>query len=207
MTNGQFISEEGNMVSKLEKNKLLKENKLYNAAYDLFTSHGINETSISDIAKHAGVGKGTFYLYFKDKYDILDRIIFKKSSDVLVYAVNETHLNVFEHFEDEVIFFINVILDFLEQDRLLLKLIHKNLSWGVLKKAKEDYEEINLIYHMFTKGLKDLGISEAEIDHTIYIVIELTGSVAYNTIILEEPSSLETMKPFLFDTIKRIIRR
>ncbi|MGY6079942.1 hypothetical protein ACK2VE_04285 [Erysipelothrix rhusiopathiae] len=60
---------------------------------------------------------------------------------------------------------------------------------------------------MFTKGLKDLGISEAEIDHTIYIVIELTGSVAYNTIILEEPSSLETMKPFLFDTIKRIIRR
>ena len=36
----------------------------------LFTTKGINSTAISDIVEKAGVAKGTFYLYFKDKYDI-----------------------------------------------------------------------------------------------------------------------------------------
>lgn len=195
------------MVSKLEKNKIMKENRLYSAAYTLFTRHGINDTSISDIAKEAGVGKGTFYLYFKDKYDILDRIIFRKSSDVLAHAISETRKNTFTHFEDEVIFFVDVIVDFLAEDRLLLKLIHKNLSWGVLRRAKEDFEEVDAIYQMFSKGLHNLGFSHEEINNTIYIILELTGSIAFNSIIYEEPTRIDTMKPFLFDTIKRIIRR
>lgn len=37
------------------------------AAFALFTQKGINDTSISDIAKKANMAKGTFYLYFKDK--------------------------------------------------------------------------------------------------------------------------------------------
>ena len=47
-----------------------KENKLMEKALKLFTEKGVNNTSIQDIADEAGVGKGTFYLYFKDKYDI-----------------------------------------------------------------------------------------------------------------------------------------
>lgn len=76
----------------LEK-KLLKEKKLYEAAYELFITKGINDTSIDDIVKKAGVAKGTFYLYFKNKYDIIDRIIIKKSlgiiKEALKYTMNE----------------------------------------------------------------------------------------------------------------------
>ena len=52
-----------------------KENKLMEKALKLFTEKGVNNTSIQDIADEAGVGKGTFYLYFKDKYDIRDKVI------------------------------------------------------------------------------------------------------------------------------------
>ena len=45
-------------------NKLEKENKLLNTAFKLFTQKGVDNTSIQDIADNAGVGKGTFYLYF-----------------------------------------------------------------------------------------------------------------------------------------------
>ena len=48
---------------------------LFQSAYDLFLNQGIEKTSISDIAKKAGVAKGTFYLYFADKYEIRDRLI------------------------------------------------------------------------------------------------------------------------------------
>ena len=43
-----------------------KENRLLATAFDLFTKKGVNNTSIQDIADSAGVGKGAFYLYFKD---------------------------------------------------------------------------------------------------------------------------------------------
>ena len=42
------------MVSKVEINKKKKENSLYEAAYDLFTTKGIHDTAISDIVKKAG---------------------------------------------------------------------------------------------------------------------------------------------------------
>ncbi len=56
-------------------NKLEKENKLLSTAFKLFTQKGVDNTSIQDIADNAGVGKGTFYLYFKDKYEIRDKVI------------------------------------------------------------------------------------------------------------------------------------
>ena len=71
------------MTTKIEINKRQKENSLYDAAYELFITKGINNTAISDIVKHAGVGKGTFYLYFKNKHDILDKIIIRKSYEIL----------------------------------------------------------------------------------------------------------------------------
>ena len=58
-------------MGKLDVKKKLKHESLLNTAFDLFTSQGIYKTSISDIVKKAGVAKGTFYLYFTDKYDLI----------------------------------------------------------------------------------------------------------------------------------------
>ncbi len=41
------------------------------AAIPLFASKGIVQTSIDEIAKNAGVAKGTVYLYFKNKEEII----------------------------------------------------------------------------------------------------------------------------------------
>ena len=64
-----------------------KENRLLATAFDLFTKKGVNNTSIQDIADSAGVGKGTFYLYFKDKYDIRDKVIANCSSKLFSDAL------------------------------------------------------------------------------------------------------------------------
>ena len=57
-------------MSKLEVNKKKKKDALFHTAFELFTTKGLTKTTISDIADQAGVAKGTFYLYFKDKYPI-----------------------------------------------------------------------------------------------------------------------------------------
>ena len=57
-------------MGKVDTNKKLKENSLLKTAFEFFTTKGFSKTSITDIVSKAGVAKGTFYLYFKDKYDI-----------------------------------------------------------------------------------------------------------------------------------------
>lgn len=52
-------------MGKIELNKLQKQTSLLNTAYELFTTKGVNKTSIAEISKAAGIAKGTFYLYFK----------------------------------------------------------------------------------------------------------------------------------------------
>ncbi|WIV13910.1 TetR/AcrR family transcriptional regulator [Proteiniborus sp. MB09-C3] len=192
-------------MSKVENNKKQKESSLYDAAYNLFTTKGINDTAISDIVKKAGVAKGTFYLYFKDKYDILDRIILNKSAHVLSKAINQTKVMAFENFEEELLYFIDYIIEYFKSERLMLKLIYKNLSWGVFKKAYKDYEEVYEIYSMFERGYEKTQLSKNEIEKMLFMIIELTGSVCYSSIILKEPDDIDEMKPILFDTIKKII--
>ena len=67
-------------MGKIELNKLQKQTSLLNTAYELFTTKGVNKTSIAEISKAAGIAKGTFYLYFKDKYDIRNKLISHESS-------------------------------------------------------------------------------------------------------------------------------
>ena len=192
------------MASKVEKNKKQKETSLFQAGYDLFTTKGINDTAISDIVKKAGVAKGTFYLYFKDKYDLLDRIVLNKSAQVLCEAIKYNNLMEFDSFEDELLSFVNYIIEYFKKDKLLLKLIYKDLSWGTFKKASNDYGEIRDIYKMFEREYKD-HLSTEDIQNLLFIIIELTGSVCYSAIILEEPGNIDEIKPVLFDTIRKII--
>lgn len=48
-----------------------KREAILHAAWDLIRHYGYSKTTIDDIAKKAGVGKGTVYLYFKSKTDIM----------------------------------------------------------------------------------------------------------------------------------------
>ena len=73
-------------MGKLESNKKKKEDALYNTAFELFTTKGTNKTTISDIVEKAGVAKGTFYLYFKDKYDIRNKLASPKTQDLFFAA-------------------------------------------------------------------------------------------------------------------------
>lgn len=193
------------MLSKVEKNKRAKEESLYEAAYQLFVTKGINETAISDIVKKAGVGKGTFYLYFKDKYDILDKIILDKSALVLSEAIRETSERIYQDPVDEVIFFVDYIIEYLKENKLLLKLMYKNLSWGVFKKAYEDYDEIYSITNMFERVYLGSNIAVEEIRRRLFMIIELTGSVTYSCIVLKEPDDIDKMKASLFNMIRRMI--
>lgn len=51
-----------------------KEQAILDAARGLFLHYGFKKTSVDDIAREAGIAKGTVYLYFKNKQEILGRL-------------------------------------------------------------------------------------------------------------------------------------
>ncbi|MGH4049786.1 MAG: TetR/AcrR family transcriptional regulator [Clostridium sp.] len=198
-----------NKQSKSEINKLKKQKNLYDAAYELFTTKGVNDTAINDIVKKAGVAKGTFYLYFKDKYHIIDLIILKKSSKVLKEAIEVSMNKDFIEFNDKVIFFVDYIIEYLRSDKRLLRLIYKNLSWGIYRKfiaEPLEYDEMKKIAKVFMDNIVSETMCINEAEKTLFMIIELTGSVCYSSIILEEPDTIDNMKPVLFKTIKKMLQ-
>ena len=64
--NGSFFTK-GVVMTKVDMKKNKKRQDILDAAYELFTTKGFSNTTIMNIALKAGVGKGTFYLYFDSK--------------------------------------------------------------------------------------------------------------------------------------------
>lgn len=122
-------------MGKLEENKKRKKDAIVNSAFTLFIQNGINDTSIADIMKKAELAKGTFYLYFKDKYEVRDYLIRKKAANIFQkaqLALEETDLN---DFEERIIFMVDNILNQLNDNKELMRFISKNLSWGIFRHA------------------------------------------------------------------------
>lgn len=53
------------------------------AAQELFSRYGYERTSIDDIAQHLGIGKGSVYLDFRTKEDILVALLTRHANNVL----------------------------------------------------------------------------------------------------------------------------
>ena len=81
------------MKSKVLENKRNKETALLNSAFDLFTKKDIHSVTVQDIVKKADVAKGTFYLYFKDKYQIRDVLIQKEAARLFQEAREKLEKN------------------------------------------------------------------------------------------------------------------
>ena len=192
------------MISKTEEKKQLKRENLLAAAYTLFVQKGFSNTSINDIVEYAGVAKGTFYLYFKDKWDINEQVIIEKSRLLFDEAIINTNDKKITTFDEKIINIVDYIINSFVENKDLMKLINKNLSLGLYNKII-DNEYIN-IKEMFTKELKQYNKKIKNPDITLYMIIELVGSSIYNSIINDIPLPINEYKPYLFNQIRNIIK-
>lgn len=198
----------------MKNDKEEKENRLLNTAFRLFTEKGIKETSIQEIVDNASVAKGTFYLYFRDKYEIRDILIVKKSQKLFEDSLKSLRKNYISDFSNSIIYIINYVIDELTKNPLLLKFISKNLSWGVYNKAvlniyDKTGNDINnelTLHDLFINGIKENNIKLSNPDVTLFMIIELVGSTCFNSILYKEPLPIEEYKPYLYKTIRNLIK-
>lgn len=197
------------VMGKVDQNKQQKLEKLLESAQALFLSKGIADTSISEITSRAGVAKGTFYLYFKDKYSIRDHLISRSAKSLFISAHTALqHETQITDFEDKIIFITDHIVKELEKNRPLLRFVSKNLSWGLFRQLIDSNitDEGMTGQEIFDKVASECRVSLKDPEIMIFMIIEMVNSATYSAIIGNGPVSLDRLLPYLNDAIRGIIR-
>lgn len=197
-------------MGKVDNNKQQKRDSLLESAFSLFINNGFNKTSISDIVNNAGVAKGTFYLYFKDKYDIRNHLIAHKASQVFQasYAELLNHPEI-SGFEEQVMFIIDHILNQLAANHNLVNLLAKHLSWGFFKNSLFFAPSKNTpsIYEIYENLLSNAECTYRSPELMMYTILELISGISYNAILYQQPVGLDEMKPYLYETVRGVFRQ
>lgn len=188
-------------MGKIAENKENKKNRLMETAFDLYVTKGIVQTSISDIVEKSGVAKGTFYLYFKDKYDLRERLVVHKAEQLFNHAIHCSDYLDKNTPTEKILAIVNDVIEELNKDKALLRFINKNLSWGIFKTAMSKAKEEKLSF--FAEILKTMDPKEIEI--AAYMIMELVGSTCFSVILEEDPIDLTGFKPYLYRSISAIL--
>lgn len=194
-------------MGKLDEKKKIKQEALLSSAFKLFTEKGINNTSISDIVSSAKLAKGTFYLYFKDKYDIRDRLITKQGNRLFESANTALEKSGCKTLEDCVVFIADNIIDQLNENQALLKFISKNLSWAVFSNIRIAGKDNRNCMDIFEELIEKSGRRFEKKELMIFMIVELVNSTCHSAIIYKSPVTLEELKPGLYRTIRGIIKQ
>lgn len=182
-----------------------KKKRLLASAYELFRTKGINATTIQDIVDAAKVAKGTFYLYFEDKYHIQEQLIITKSSELFNNALDELKKHKIKKFDDQIIFIIDYVIDEITKCPDLLKFISKDLSLGVFNDKINDFLDHENIKDMFIQGVKDNHIKLKRPDITLFLIIEFVSSSLYSVATKRVEMDINLYKTYIHKTIKNLI--
>lgn len=184
-----------------------KYHRILEAAYQLFIERGTADVTISEISERAGVAKGTFYLYFKDKDAVKERLVVQKSHELFQQALLTLHQAPLGRFDEQVIFVVNYIIDALTQNTAALKLIAKDLSVGVFSERLNEFftdDDLDVV-GILSKAAERSGIDLRNPQILLYMIIELASSTCFSCILKSEPLEISVFKPYLFSAIRQLI--
>ena len=195
-------------MSKVSEKQQNKRTNILDAAYELFIEKSFNNTSIDDVVKSAGIAKGTFYLYFKDKHDLMERIIIRKSALILRYVLEELMKKKETckmTFSEQMLFITEKIVDYLEEHTEIITLMGKNFSSCLnYFSTIEDDELKSMLSELVHENIEN-GFSEQETLKRIYLIVTLVGSVCYDSFVFESPFKISEIKPLLFKSVESVI--
>ncbi len=196
------------MSSRLEQQKQEKKQNLLDAAYALFTEKGVAKTSVDEIVRGANVAKGTFYLYFRDKGDVLRELIYKVSYRVLGEAYDYAVAHESGDFIEDVILLVDYIIEYFKRNKLALRLLERNFSWPMV--AQQLSARTDPLWRSLAQRLESSPLarrySDEELFKLIYVIIEMCGSTCYSAIIEQRPDTIDNMKPVLYGIIRKVLQ-
>lgn len=180
------------------------KDKIVNAAVDVFSKQGYHKASMDEIARTAGVAKGSLYYHYKGKGDLfvhvikegvaelnknMDEIALKdESTDKLLMEILDLNINFYLHYPGLSRIFFKEMTNGLDDDVLLkvreiklsmfnkLKnLMEEGCKWGMVKTVNFDIAAAGIF------GMLD-GACEAYIDNDDIVDVEEVREFMYTAL-------------------------
>mgnify|MGYP006278965419 FL=1 len=175
---------------------------IINTAIKLFAEKGFSETSMSQIAKTADVGKGTIYWHFDSKEDLFLSIIKEKGE---AYFKKALELEKSEMEAADIIYqYIEDRIEFIENNYDVARMLISN-SDVINREFKEMMEDshkqiIAVLEKAIQKGMEKGNFSQGNSKELALMIINTTNS-AHNNFSCSIEGSIEDKTKKIFDFI------
>lgn len=166
-------------------------NKLLNAAEMLFLEKGYFSASIVDITKHAGVGLGTFYVYFEDKYSIYKYLVLSYSRKIRRHiALSINNLETRKEMEEAgLLAYLEFIREYPQTYNILWESLHVDKQL-----FREYYETFADFYKRALDKASDAGdLKEYDNEVVAYALMGIANFVGLRWVVLETTDDLESV--------------
>ena len=213
MTGGQFLLSmhyelEGIAVASVTENKLTKRSKILDAANRLFLDGSFADTAIDDVVKLAGVAKGTFYLYFRDKYDLLDQIVAHRAAEIFSGECRRLRERAQSQPMDaaqQLISLSDALTAYLQSHKKEAALLDKRFSICYASAEGEPNgafaEAVDYLTSLLTAG----GYTADEAHRRLYLLGNMILYSACDAVLGETPYPVEALQPTLHAMIARMV--
>lgn len=189
-------------MDKTAKKKSEKYSKIIDSAFALFEKNGPHVVSIDEIVKSAGIAKGTFYLYFHDKHDLVSKLILDRAEKYLNGISFESgEIEDDGEFCEKLQSYIEYLCKFLEENKTLTLLIDKNINICVNAVFESTDSQLFELYGDIKNYLLRCGAEEKDLTVKFYLYVELTVASVCNAILREHPYRLGEVKDNLYKII------
>ena len=183
-----------------EKIREEKRKQIMDAALELFSNEGYHGTSISKIAKAAGISKGLLYNYFTSKEELVGSIM-NKGMDILTEFLDPNKDGVLT--DDEFEFFVRKSFETLKRNtsywRLYFILI---MQAGVYELMMDKYKAVmGNIMELLTEYFKKQGTNDPVSEATLFGSIMDGVSMAY--ILNPDGTDLDTIQQSIIEKFRK----
>ncbi len=171
-----------------------KTRRILDAVRHIMAVRGYQATTISMIAAEAGVSRGLLHYYFKNKEDMLGRVI-EENLEMSVLLV----MNLFEHTRsaDELAEGLTTALrDVLREDPDFFNLFFE--AWSAARSNQGVYERLKRLYSRFRDAMEE-GLEEARRRGTVQPTLPSDGLAAVITGLFDGIGLQMVTEPRLID--------
>jgi AcrR family transcriptional regulator len=183
--------------------KVERRQKILGHARDVFARRGYHDATIDDIVAAAGIARGTFYLYFKDKRAVFEEIVDRAFAQIAMAIVRVDPKDTGRTVADQVLENTRRIVGTLLEDRATTKILLTDavgLDPAFDRKLHSFYDVVeNLLVESLREG-QGLGVvAPGDARIFAYLILGAMKEVLYQVVHREAELSEKEVVRGIYD--------
>jgi len=178
--------------------------EILQAAYHVFAERGFEQATMDEIAREAGVAKGTLYLYYPSKQDIYSAALHR--SVVELAARTAEAVAGASSIEEKIQAFIGVKLRYFEEHRDFFRIYDSEFGRAFCRhgqKARQFdelyLEQVKAIDHVLQQSVRRKAIRPVRTEAVAFALFDITRGLVMQRLRSASRSSIEDDIAFAFD--------